>query len=198
MTFRRLPRTIRDLLSSLKLQLGIPGLIVGLIALPFVLLAAIVSYPFVAVVRRVHASDRAGVRTLELAPDGLFFSWSGSREECREALADAVAALVEGLPGILRAPRIETLELLNPETGFALDPDRLRPITEDHASELARRLAGQKLEYGRLVVNGEIPLDGVDLEARSPISGHLGVDLPCPVPQALIARARDLGFVVRP
>ncbi len=198
MTLRRLPETIRDMAANLRRSLGTAGLIVGLIALPVVLLVALISFPFVAIVRRLKRSSSPGAhKTLEVGPGDLTFGWTGDGAHCRQALSEALQVLVERLPGAISVPAVETLEIRNPETGFAVDPDRLRAISSDHASDLAEMLWGEKLEYGELVINGETVLGGLDVEARSPRTGHLGLDLPRTAGrEALVARAQELGFEV--
>ncbi len=196
MTFRRLPQTVREVLSRLERELGKPGLIFGLIALPLVLLAAIVSYPFIALSRRRGAGRVSPHRTLELTPGGVFFSWAGDAVECRSALAAAVAALVDSLPKALSRPELRTLEVRNPETGFALAEDRLGKISTEHAATLVERLWGEKLEYGELVVDGDESLRGFDVDARSHWSGHLAIELnTSEIRDALRLQAGESGFM---
>jgi hypothetical protein len=146
--------------------------------------------------RRVERLARRGRwgprRDLGLVPpDRLHVSWmSRSEAEAREALSDAISALVALLPTVLDAA-VESLEVENPASGFVVSPERLlaQPITGRFGDDAARMLDGERTEDGYLIVNREHRLP-LDLDARSFVAGHIAVELPRVPPDDALAAAR--------
>lgn len=192
---RRLARTIRETLGSLRGAMGWPGLIVGILCLPLVLLAVLASFPLVWSSR---LTARWGWwpnrRTLQTGGQTLSFSWSGTSETTRRALEDSVRLLIEVIADLPGVESVRTLELRNPSTGFAIDPNP-GVFAENVVEHLTDLLWGAKVECGELVVNGSTTLTGLDADARNPLSGHLYVELTAPWDtETLRLRAESLGF----
>ena len=197
MSLRTLPATIGATLASLRRSLGVAGLILGVVSLPFVLIAVIVSWPLVTVWRWRLSKRMPAHHALTLEDDVVAFFWSGDPGHCRLALEHAASVVVDSLVELTAVERVETLQLRNPHTGFALEPRSLGVIEDAHAVRLAETLAAGKLEYGELVVNGSATIKGLDLEARYPLVGHLCFECPDGAALAgLVARAQRLGFDV--
>ncbi len=195
MSIRRLPTTIGETLTNLRRATGWPGLVVGILCLPIVLLALLVSFPLVGCAR---LTARWGwwpnCRRLQIGDRTLSFSWSGTGQTTRRALADSVALLIEAVAGLPDIGTVSTLEIRNPDTGFAIDPNP-GVLTDDLAEGLTGLLWGAKVECGELVVNGSTSFAALDADARNPLSGHLYIEFPGHWhPEAIRVRAESLGF----
>jgi hypothetical protein len=195
MILRPLLSTIRETKGSLRRSLGWAGLALGVAVLPVVLAAALVSWPSLWAWRKVvRGRPYPRRRGLCLEGETVTLDWIGDSDGSRRALEDALRAVVDALPRLAGIEHVETLELRNPSTGFALDPEALEVISEDFVSRLTQSLWGAKLEYGELVVNGRTIL-GIDLEARSALVGHLSLDLAeRRLRQSVVEQAETLGF----
>ncbi len=146
---------------------------------------------------------KLGWRRVDVFGEELRFAWfCTSQAEAEAVLAAAVSVLLEVLPSVCRCTAVRSMRFLNPETGFAIDPNRLREIVSDFGPESARLLLGERVEYGTLVVN-DIRLEGLDVDARSPLAGHFSVDLPTPPRRELLGVVAEksgfqLGDSLRP
>ena len=87
------------------------------------------------------------------------------------------------------------MRFVNPESGMVLDQHCLQRITSDFGPELARLLVGNRVEHGAILINDELRLESLDLDARSSLEGHLAVELPVPPdPENVSEIASGRGF----
>lgn len=167
-----------------------------LLALPLFLVVVILSPIYFWV---FNLLSRWGVlpqsRSVDLVGDDVELHWSYRREDAAgEALASAVSLLVELIPHSSLGVLVTSLRFENPEAGMVLAPECLQTLTADFGPAAARLLQGNHVEQGRIVVNGTHRLETLNLDARSPLAGHLSVELPGAKPGLLAALASRYDF----
>lgn len=125
------------------------------------------------------------------------FDWIGPRAYVKASERAASAALVDLAVAVAGDGAVDCLELVNPETGLALDSARLEPIRSDFTAALARQLEGGSIEGGTLRVNRATEIDLLSADLRSRMSGHLACELPIELDDAVFAAiAARHGFAV--